>query len=755
MSPAEGPSSRAEALRQLIDYHDYRYYVLDDPEIPDAEYDRLLRELQALEAAHPDLITPESPTQRVGGRPLEAFAAVAHKVPMLSLDNAMNEGQLRDFDARIRKELRREQVCYVAEPKLDGLAISITYEDGVLSLAATRGDGHFGEDVTGQVRTIKAVPLRLRGEGWPGLLEVRGEVFLPKSGFEAINEQAHREGGKVFANPRNAAAGSLRQLDPRITAQRPLTLYCYGFGAVERGSLALTQSASLELLRSWGLPVSPQMQVLEGIEACIAYHAAIGDQRAGLDYDIDGVVFKVDTLVDQERLGFVARAPRWAVAYKFPAMEELTIVEAVEFNVGRTGAVTPVARLKPVQVGGVSVANATLHNIDEVWRKDIRPGDTVVVRRAGDVIPEIVRVLLEGRPSGTFPVALPSTCPVCGSAVIKPEGEAVARCIGGLYCPAQRKRAILHFASRRAMDIEGLGEELVDQLVDRNLVRDPADLYALSHRDLASLDLMGDKSAQNLLAALERSRSTSLARFIFALGIREVGEATALALANHFGDLEPLMAVSLADLVSQRGVPGLGPAKAQVVAGFLARYPEAAPGAGEGLADWLARQSLPGISPRMAEAIVARFPTLEALRRAGADDLENRKQVRVTGIGDKVADQIVRFFAQLHNQEVIRKLLAAGIQWPGPGGSSDTKAHRGQTLLGRTFVITGTLSQPRDQIKDRLLSLGAKVSGSVSAKTDFLLAGEAAGSKLDKALSLGVRVISETELEALLASGHL
>jgi DNA ligase (NAD+) len=755
MAPAEEPSSRAEALRQLIDYHDYRYYVLDDPKIPDAEYDRLWRELQALETAHPDLITPESPTQRVGGRPLEAFAAVAHRVPMLSLKNAMDEPEMRAFDQSIRKELGRDGVRYVAEPKLDGLAISLTYEEGRLTLAATRGDGHLGEDVTAQVRTIKAVPLHLRGEGWPGFLEVRGEVFLPKSGFEAINAQARGEGGKVFANPRNAAAGSLRQLDPRITAKRPLTLFCYGFGAVERGSLALTQSASLERLRGWGLPVSPKMRVVEGIETCLAYHAAMGDSRAGLDYDIDGVVFKVDSLADQEQLGFVARAPRWAVAYKFPAMEALTIVEAVEFNVGRTGAVTPVARLKPVQVGGVSVANATLHNIDEVWRKDVRPGDTVVVRRAGDVIPEIVRVLLEHRPKGAGPVALPANCPVCGSAVIKPEGEAVARCIGGLYCPAQRKRAILHFASRRAMDIEGLGEELVDQLVERDLARDPADLYALRHEDLASLELMGDKSAQNLLAALERSRSTSLARFIFALGIREVGEATALALADHFGDLESLMAVGLEDLVSQRGVPGLGPAKAQAIAGFLARHPELAPDAGEGLTNWLASQSIPGLSQRLAEAIVARFPTLEALRRAGPEDLENRKQVLVAGIGDKVADQIVRFFAQPHNREVIRKLLAAGIQWPGSGEDFGFKANREQFLVGRTFVITGTLSRPRDEIKDRLQSLGAKVSGSVSAKTDFLLAGEAAGSKLDKALELGVRVLSEAELEVLLIKGHL
>lgn len=765
MAPAEDPPSRAEALRQLIGYHDYRYYVLDDPEIPDAEYDRLWRELQALETAHPDLIIPESPTQRVGGRPLEAFGAVAHRVPMLSLDNAMNEGQLRDFDLRMRKDLGREKVRYVAEPKLDGLAISLTYENGILTQAATRGDGNFGEDVSAQVRTIKTVPLRLRGTGWPLLLEVRGEVVLPKAGLEAINEQARREGGKVFANPRNAAAGSLRQLDPRITAQRPLTLFCYGFGAVESGELALTQSANLERLRGWGLPTSPQWQVLDGVDGCIDYYKSLGARRDGLAYEIDGVVFKVDALSDQAicdavqahqaRFGSTSRAPRWAVAYKFPAMEALTIVEAVEFNVGRTGAVTPVARLKPVQVGGVSVANATLHNIDEVWRKDVRPGDTVFVRRAGDVIPEIVRVLLEHRPKGAAPVALPANCPVCGSAVIKPEGEAVARCIGGLYCPAQRKRAILHFASRRAMDIEGLGEELVDQLVERDLARDPADLYALRHEDLASLELMGDKSAQNLLAALERSRSTSLARFIFALGIREVGEATALALADHFGDLEPLMAVGLEDLVSQRGVPGLGPAKAQAIAGFLARHPELAPDAGEGLKHWLASQSIPGISQRLAEAIVARFPTLEALRRAGPEDLENRKQVLVAGIGDKVADHIVRFFAQPHNQEVIRKLLAAGIQWPGSGEDCGFKANREPSLVGRTFVITGTQSRPRDEIKDRLQRLGAKVSGSVSSKTDFLLAGEAAGSKLDKALELGVRVLSEAELEVLLASGHL
>ncbi|NCA87410.1 MAG: NAD-dependent DNA ligase LigA [Gammaproteobacteria bacterium] len=766
MSAAADYSARAEELRRLIHYHDYRYYVLDDPEIPDAEYDRLLRELQALEAAHPDLITPDSPTQRVGGHPLDSFASVEHRVPMLSLDNAMNEEAMRDFDRRMRKELGQERVRFVAEPKLDGLAIGLTYEAGVLTQAATRGDGQFGEDVTAQVRTIKAVPLRLRGVGWPQLLEVRGEVFLPKAGFAAINDRARREGGKVFANPRNAAAGSLRQLDPRITAQRPLTLFCYGFGAVAGGDLAATQSESMRRLRDWGLPISPELRVLDGVEACIAYHHSLGERREALDYDIDGVVFKVDGLADQARLGFVARAPRWAVAYKFPAQEELTLVEAVEFNVGRTGAVTPVARLQPVQVGGVTVSNATLHNLDEVWRKDVRPGDTVYIRRAGDVIPEVVRVLPERRPLGARPVELPTTCPVCGSAVTKPAGEAVARCTGGLYCPAQRKEAILHFASRRALDIEGLGEELVDQLVDKGLVGDPADLYALRHEQLASLELMGDKSARNLLAALERSRGTSLARFIFALGIPGVGEATALALAEHFGDLEPLLTVRLEDLLFQGGVPGLGPAKAQTLAAFLDRHPLAGPAPGEGLADWLGRQGVPGLNTRLAAAVVARLPTLAALRQAGATGLENRKQVRVAGVGDILARQIVDFFAQSHNREVIAKLLAAGIHWErassrvgaGAGVASQDDRPGGEApavpdrpLAGRTLVITGTLSRPREEIKDLLLSMGAKVTGSVSARTDFVLAGQDAGSKLAKAQALGVRVIMEADLPGLLA----
>ena len=767
-SPAD-PAARAEELRHLIAYHDYRYYVLDEPEIPDAEYDRLVRELQALEAAHPELITADSPTQRIGGQPLDAFVTVEHRVPMLSLRNAMDEAEMRSFDQSIRKELALARIRYVAEPKLDGLAIGLTYEAGILIQAATRGDGQFGEDVTAQVRTIKAVPLHLRGTGWPRLLEVRGEVFLPKAGFAAINERARREGGKVFANPRNAAAGSLRQLDPRITAQRPLTLFCYGFGAVAGGALADTQRGSLVRLRDWGLPISPEMRVLEGVEACIDYHQALGARRDALDYDIDGVVFKVDDLADQERLGFVARAPRWAVAYKFPSQEELTLVEAVEFNVGRTGAVTPVARLKPVAVGGVIVANATLHNLDEVWRKDVRAGDTVFIRRAGDVIPEVVRVLPERRPPGTQPVALPSHCPVCGSAVTKPEGEAVARCTGGLYCPAQRKEAILHFASRRAMDIEGLGVELVDQLVEKGLVGDPADLYALRHEQVARLELMGDKSARNLLEALERSRATTLARFIFALGIPGVGEATAQALADHFGDLAPLMAARPAELVSQAGVPGLGPAKAQALAGFLARHPLARPGAGEDLADWLARQGIPGLSPRLAQAVIERFPNLDALRLAGVAGLENRRQVRVAGVGEVLSRQITDFFAQPHNREVIAKLLAAGIRWdlarariiPGAAGEREPGLAPGrvpggpdQPLAGRTIVITGTLSRPRDEIKDQLIHLGAKVTGSVSARTDFVLAGEEAGSKRDKALALGVPVISEEELSAIIAAAQ-
>jgi len=661
-------AARAETLRRAIDYHNYRYYVLDDPEIPDAEYDRLLRELQALEAEHPELVTPDSPTQRVGAEPLDAFAEVEHRVPMLSLENALTEEEMRAFDRRVRERLRRETATYVGEPKLDGLAISLVYERGVLRQAATRGDGRRGEDVTLQVRTIRSIPLRLQGDGWPEVLEVRGEVFLPRDGFEAINARALTEGGKTFANPRNAAAGSLRQLDPRVTAERPLAMFCYGFGIVEGGRLADTQSGSLALLKGWGLRISPELRVLEGVDACIAYHREIEGQRARLAYDIDGVVLKLDSLAEQETMGFVSRAPRWAVAYKFPPQEELTRVLDIQVQVGRTGALTPVARLEPVQVAGVTVTNATLHNEDEIRRKDIRIGDTVIVRRAGDVIPQVMGVVRDRRPLEAREFVMPTSCPICGSDVIRGEGEAASRCTGGLFCPAQRKETIKHFASRRAMDIEGLGEKLVDQLVEGHLVDNPADLYSLDQETLAGLERMGEKSAANLIQALSRSRQTTLARFLFALGAREVGEATAQALASHFGDLEALAEASEEELTE---VPDVGPV---------------------------------------------------------------------------VAAQIHTFFRQPHNREVIQGLLAAGVTWPAVERRPTVK----QVLAGNTFVITGTLSRPRDEIKAELQAAGAKVTGSVSAKTDYLVAGEDPGSKLAKARELGVRVVTEQELADLL-----
>jgi DNA ligase (NAD+) len=748
MSVPAAARSRAEELRRRVDYHNHRYYVLDDPEVPDAEYDRLMRALQDLEARYPELVVPESPTRRVGGKPLEGFAEVEHRVPMLSLDNALDATEMRAFDRRVRERLGHHRVAYLAEPKLDGLAIGLTFEGGVLRRAATRGDGRRGEDVTAQVRTIRSVPLRLRGAGWPDLMEVRGEVFLPRAGFEAINARAREKGTKTFANPRNAAAGSLRQLDPRITARRPLVMFCYGLGAVQGGILAPTQSGSLALLRDWGLRISPELAVVEGVDACIAYHKAIEARRDALGYEIDGVVFKVNDLADQGALGFVARAPRWAVAYKFPAQEELTVVEAVEFNVGRTGAVTPVARLKPVFVGGATVSNATLHNMDEVLRKDVRVGDTVYVRRAGDVIPEIIRVLPERRPEGTRPVELPQACPECGSLVVKPAGEAVARCTGGLYCPAQRKEAIRHFASRRAMDIEGLGEELVEQLVDEGLLSDPAGIYALAENAerLMALDRMGEKSVANLLDAIEKSKSTTLARFIYALGIREVGEATARALADGFPGLDDLMQVQVEQLVRQRGVKGVGPKTARSIRGVLGELSETTPD-GE-LLSWLVERKIPGVSAKVAHALVDRFGDLDALRGAGIEDLENRKQSLVPGIGEAVAERIVGFFAERHNRDVIEKLRASGIRWEIPEAAAAVAGE--QPLAGKTVVITGTLSRPRDRIRAALQARGAKVTGGVSKKTDYLIAGEDPGAKLLKARELGVVVVDEEGLSGLL-----
>ena len=669
MSLDKATRARAETLRRQIAQHNYQYYVLDDPQIPDSEYDRLFRELQALEAEYPALVTPDSPTQRVGGTPLAAFDEVVHRVPMLSLENALTADAMVEFDRRVRRRLDRDaEMTYAAEPKLDGLAISLRYKDGRLLQGATRGDGTRGEDVTQNLRTIAAIPLKLRGRSWPRVLEVRGEVFMPKRGFEALNRRQREQGAKTFANPRNAAAGSLRQLDPKVTAMRPLMMFCYGLGEVEAHPMTASHSDNMALLRDWGLPISPELQVLSGLDACLAYFSAMAARRDTLPYDIDGVVFKVNSIADQEALGFVSRAPRWAIAQKFPAQEALTEIEAVEFQVGRTGAVTPVARLKPVSVGGVTVSNATLHNMDEVERKDVRVGDTVYVRRAGDVIPEIVRVLPERRPADAAPVVMPGHCPVCGSAIERIEGEAVARCSGGLYCAAQRKESVRHFAGRRAMDIDGLGEKLIDQLIDQEMISDPADLFGLSVDALAGLQRMAQKSARNLVAALGNARKTTLARFLFALGIREVGEATAQALARQFGGLDAIAAA-----------------------------------------------------------------TEEALQQT-------------PDVGPIVARHVHTFFRQPHNQEVIAKLRDAGVAWP----ETKPAAAAGQLpLSGKTFVLTGTLSEPRAQVTERLQALGAKVTGSVSKKTDYLVAGAEAGSKLGKAESLGVAVLDERRLREL------
>lgn len=664
-------AGRIEALRHEIELHNHRYYVLDDPQVPDSEYDRLMRELKALEQAHPELVTAESPTQRVGGAPLSEFDSVRHSLPMLSLDNAFDEQELQAFDRRLHDRLKSdEELAFSAEPKLDGLAISLRYEQGRLVRAATRGDGQVGEDVTANVRTIVSIPLRLLGEGWPALLELRGEVFMPRQGFEQLNQRELAEGRKGFANPRNAAAGSLRQLDSRITARRPLAFYCYGFGEIDPPMPQESQVEKIRALEPWGVSVCPQLEQVQGAAGCIDYYRRIGQLRDGLPYEIDGVVFKVDSLELQQQLGFVARAPRWAIACKFPAQEEMTRLLAIDLQVGRTGAITPVARLEPVSLAGVTVTNATLHNADEIARKDIRVGDTVIVRRAGDVIPQVMGVVLDRRPQGSQAFEMPTRCPECGSEAERDADGAILRCSGGLFCPAQRKQAVRHFASRRAMDIEGLGDKLVDQLVERDLVSTPADLFGLKPQQLAVLERMGQKSAENLVAALDKSRQTTLARFLFSLGIREVGEATAASLANHFITQD---AIARADEESLIGVPDVGPV---------------------------------------------------------------------------VAHHIHTFFRQPHNLEVIKALQDAGVQWPDP----QVPDIESQALAGKTFVLTGTLSRPRGEFKSRLQALGAKVSGSVSGKTDYLVAGDAAGSKLQKAQQLGVRVIDESELEQLLGS---
>lgn len=655
-------TNKVQQLRYEINEHNYRYYVLDEPSIPDAEYDRLLRELQELEATYPELISPDSPTQRVGAAPASAFQAVTHKLPMLSLDNAFSSEEVMAFDKRIRERLKRtELVEYCCEPKLDGLAVSLLYENGKFIQAATRGDGYTGEDITNNIRTIRSIPLVLRQQNFPKLLEVRSEVYLAKKDFYALNAYAAEKGEKVFANPRNAAAGSLRQLDARITAQRHLKIFCYGVGYIEKGVLPDNHYAILQQLKDWGFPVTQHLQLAKNIEDCLHYYQSIEQQRQRLPFEIDGVVYKVNSIALQQQLGFVSRAPRWAIAHKFAAQEEITQVETVEFQVGRTGTLTPVARLKPVFVGGVTVSNATLHNMDEVARKDVRVGDTVIVRRAGDVIPEIVSVIQEKRLPNSEPISLPAQCPVCDSDVIKPEGEAAARCMGGLYCAAQRKEAIKHFASRKAMNIEGLGDKLVEQLVELNLIKNVAGIYALTQTQLENMERMGKKSAANLCEAIENSKKTTLPRFIYSLGIREVGEATALNLANYFQQLDALMQ---ADEIILQAVPDIGPI---------------------------------------------------------------------------VAANIAAFFQQEHNQEIIAKLLQAGIHWP-----SVAKRVGQQSLTGQTFVLTGTLaSMTREEATAKLQTLGAKVSGSVSAKTSYVVAGSDAGSKLTKAEKLGVKILDE------------
>ncbi|MDQ1362729.1 MAG: ligase [Pseudomonadota bacterium] len=565
--PSQKPADRIHSLRQLLNHHSYQYYVLDAPEIPDAEYDRLYRELQQLELQYPELITPDSPTQRIGDQPLAAFSQIRHEVPMLSLDNVFSDDELNDFYRRAQTKLDlNTEIEFAAEPKLDGLAVSLIYENGMLARAGTRGDGVTGEDITQNIRTIHSIPLHLMGEDWPVKLDVRGEVFMPKAGFELLNQRAREKNEKEFANPRNAAAGSLRQLDPRITASRSLAMYCYAVGNADSMGKFTTHSDVLNQLSQWGLPLCKERSVVKGVKGCLDYFNTMGQKRIALPYDIDGVVYKVNRLDWQKELGFVAKAPRWAVAHKFPAQEEITTVNAIEFQVGRTGALTPVARLEPVFVGGVTVSNATLHNMDEVERKEIRVGDRVIIRRAGDVIPEVVSVVPGSRQLHANKIVLPAHCPVCGSDVVREEGEAIARCSGGLYCAAQRKESIKHFASRKAMDIEGLGDKLVEQLVDEKRIEHVDDLYRLQLNDIASLERMGEKSASNLLAALDKSKTVTLSRFIYALGVREVGEATALALAKHFGSLEKLQDASEEDLQT---VPDVGPVVARHVFHFF------------------------------------------------------------------------------------------------------------------------------------------------------------------------------------------
>ena len=661
-------AEQVEKLRNLIRTYDYQYYVLDEPTVPDVVYDKAFRELQALEVAYPKLINSDSPTQRVGGAVASTLEPITHAKPMLSLSNVFSEEGLAGFIKRVSEGLEHnpDTLVFACEPKLDGLAINLTYKAGMLAHAATRGDGTVGEDVTHNIKTIASIPLKLMTEPVPDFIEVRGEVYMPKAGFEALNKKARLEGTKTFANPRNAAAGSLRQLDSRITASRPLAFYCYGVGASDKFLWPNSHLEQLTWLRQAGFPVPRETRAAKGLAGCLAYYQSMEEARAALSFEVDGVVYKVDSITAQEQLGFIARAPRFACAHKFPAEEEVTTLLSVDFQVGRTGALTPVARLKPVAVAGVTVSNATLHNMDEIARKDIRIGDEVIIRRAGDVIPEVVSVLLERRPEHTEVIMLPKHCPVCEADVIRLPGEAVARCTGGLFCKAQLKREVWHFASRKAMNVDGLGQGLIDQLVDADLLEDIASLYMLTVERLAELPRMGLKSAENLVAALEKSKATTFARFLYALGISSIGEASARALTEA-------------------------------------------------------------------------FPTLDVLEAASEEVLMD-----LNDIGPVAAEAITHFFAQAHNKEVITKLIACGIHWPEAACLEQDEHH---VFYGKTLVLTGTFeSMGREEAKTKLVALGARVSGSVSAKTYAVIAGRDPGSKVTKAEALGVKILSEVDL---------
>lgn len=782
MQSQEKIAGQLAQLREQIRQYDYQYYVLDEPSVPDAEYDRLLQQLLQLEQQHPQLITPDSPSQRVAGMPMAGFKQVNHSVPMLSLGNAFDRQQLQAFVERIQRELDLplgddlfggSEVQFCCEPKLDGLAVSIRYEDGVLQQAATRGDGSSGEDITHNVRTIRNVPLRLQGSGWPQVLEVRGEVYMPKSGFEQYNRRALASGERVFANPRNAAAGSLRQLDARITAKRALEFCSYGLGA---GQIADSHHQTLQQLKRWGLPVSSLAQVVSGLAGCVEYHRQLGQQRDSLDYEIDGVVFKLDDLQQQQQLGFRAREPRWAIAYKFAAREELTILQDVEFQVGRTGAVTPVARLKPVRVGGVTVANATLHNMDEVERLGLMIGDTVVIRRAGDVIPQVTSVVMERRPADARPVLLPDGCPQCGSQLERSmlgrhgktarqqEAGAVWRCVGRLSCPAQLKQSLLHFVSRKAMEIDGLGEKIIDQLVERALVASPADLYRLEFAQLMQLEGFAELSSNNLLAAIAASKRPQLARFLYALGIPDVGEETAKVLARSLGSLARVRQALPGTLL---WLPEVGQEAAHEIYNFFRDEHNSqvlqqlhdvgielqdegdidpALAGSVSLAQFIEQWQLPGVAKTNAARLAEHFGELPGLLAADWLALS-----AVPRLPERATNSLLQFVREQGRvDEVLRaeqQLLDFGMHW-----SCSKQQGEQLPLAGQTWVLTGTLQQmKRNQAKEQLEQLGAKVAGSVSAKTTVVVAGEAAGSKLQRALELGIEVLDEDQFIQRLA----